>query len=99
MDTPEDTDLRFRVARQMHSYKFPSRKRTQGEKNEDAHIAMETEQFKNIMNLITLHTQEAYKRGYIAGGIVELTTVRGCVEYIHADTVNDRIIELEKDNK
>ena len=27
----------------------------------------------DIMNLITLHTQEAYKKGYIAGGIAHLT--------------------------
>ena len=53
--------------------------------------------FIEIEKLITAHTEEAYRQGYIAGGIVELTIVRGRVEYIHADTVNDRIIELEKD--
>ena len=26
-----------------------------------------------LMNLTTLHTQEAYKKGYIAGGIAHLT--------------------------
>ena len=50
-------------------------------------------------SLIVQEIEEAHKKGYIAGGIAELTTVRGRVEYIHADTVNDRIIELEKESK
>ena len=54
---------------------------------------------KEAESLIVQEIEEAHKKGYIAGGIAELTTVRGRVEYIHADTVNDRIIELEKESK
>ena len=58
--TPEDTHLREQIFNLMTEDDFPI-------------LDEVNKKLDSVMNLITLHTQEAYKKGYIAGGIAHLT--------------------------
>lgn len=56
-NTPEDTELRKKIVVLLFNASNRKEKTTIGQSVDD------------FVNLITLHTNEAYKRGYIAGSI------------------------------
>ena len=64
IDTPEDTELRDELCLKL-GYDDGIKGR------QDILVTEDT--VDNLMNLITLHTKEAYKKGYIDGGIAQLT--------------------------
>jgi len=63
MTTPEDTELREAIS---NLPIIDPHDTTVGE-------SIGRDNLDAIMDLITLHTQEAYKKGYIDGGIAQLT--------------------------